>query len=102
MEDHIEAIDLIFHKGLIGETYCIGGMSEIKNIDLIRMIIKEYDFVQKNKTSSTELISFVNDRLGHDYRYAIDISKINNELGWKPKTKMNEGLKNTLNWYLND
>ena len=70
------------------------------NIDLIRMIIKEYDFVQKNKTSSTELI--INDRLGHDYRYAIDISKINNELGWKPKTKMNEGLKNTLNWYLND
>ena len=102
VEDHIEAIDLIFHKGSIGETYCIGGMSEIKNIDLIRMIIKEYDFVQKNKTSSTELISFVNDRLGHDYRYAIDISKINNELGWKPKTKMNEGLKNTLNWYLND
>ncbi len=102
VEDHVEAIDLIFHKGSIGETYCIGGMSEIKNIDLIKMIIKEYDFIQQNKTSSIELISFVNDRLGHDYRYAIDISKINNELGWKPKTNINKGLKNTLNWYLND
>ena len=89
-------------KGIIGETYCIGGNNEIKNIDLIKMIIKEYDIKKQNKNSSMDLISFVKDRLGHDYRYAIDISKIKNELGWEPKTNINNGLKNTLNWYLND
>lgn len=102
VEDHVEAIDLIFHRGVIGETYCIGGMNEIKNIDLIQMIIEEYDLIQQNKNSSIDLISFVEDRLGHDFRYAIDISKINNNLGWKPKTKIRIGLKKTLDWYLND
>ena len=102
VEDHVEAIDLIFHKGIIGETYCIGGENEIKNIDLIKMIIKEYDLIQQNKNSSIDLISFVEDRLGHDFRYAIDISKIKNELGWKPKTSISLGLKKTINWYLND
>ena len=102
VEDHVEAIDLIFHRGVIGETYCIGGMNEIKNIDLIQMIIEEYDLIQQNKNSSIDLISFVEDRLGHDFRYAIDISKINNNLGWKPKTKISLGLRKTLNWYLND
>ena len=102
VEDHIEAIDMIFHNGSVGETYCIGGNNEIKNIDLIKLIIKEFDDIQKKKKSSIELIAFVKDRLGHDYRYAIDISKIKNELGWKPKTNINNGLKNTLNWYLND
>ena len=102
VEDHVEAIDLIFHKGIIGETYCIGGENEIKNIDLIKMIIKEYDLIQQNKNSSIDLISFVEDRLGHDFRYAIDISKIKNELGWKPKTNLSEGLNKTLNWYIND
>ena len=102
VEDHVEAIDLIFHRGVIGETYCIGGMNEIKNIDLIQMIIEEYDLIQQNKNSSIDLISFVKDRLGHDFRYAIDISKINNNLGWKPKTKIRIGLKKTLDWYLND
>ena len=101
VEDHIEAIDLIFHKGIIGETYCIGGQNEIKNIDLIKMIIKEYDLIQQNKNSSIDLISFVKDRPGHDYRYAINISKIKNELGWEPKTNIGKGLKNTLIWYLN-
>ena len=102
VEDHVEAIDLIFHKGIIGDTYCIGGQNEIKNIDLIKMIIKEYDLIQQNKNSSLDLISFVKDRLGHDYRYAVDISKIRNELGWIPKTNFIDGLKKTVNWYLND
>ena len=102
VEDHIEAIDLIFHKGTLGETYCIGGNNEFKNIDLIKMIIKEFDNMQQNKNSSINLISYVKDRLGHDYRYAIDISKIKNELGWEPNTCIDSGLKKTLNWYLND
>jgi dTDP-glucose 4,6-dehydratase len=66
------------------------------------MIIKEYDLIKTNKNSSIDLISFVEDRLGHDFRYAIDISKIKNELGWKPKTSISLGLKKTINWYLND
>ena len=102
VKDHVEAIDVIFHEGSIGETYCIGGKNEIKNIDLIKLIIKEFDDIQKNKNSSIDLISYVDDRLGHDYRYAIDIVKIKNELGWHPKTNIDKGLKNTLNWYLND
>ncbi len=102
VEDHVEAIDLIFHKGIIGDTYCIGGQNEIKNLDLIKMIIKEYDLIQQNKDSSLDLISFVKDRLGHDYRYAVDISKIKNELGWIPKTNFIDSLKKTVNWYLND
>ena len=102
VEDHVEAIDLIFHKGIIGETYCIGGENEIKNIDLIKMIIKEYDLIQQNKNSSDDLISFVKDRLGHDYRYAVDISKIKNELGWIPKTNFIDSIKKTVTWYLND
>jgi len=102
VEDHIEAIDMIFHKGTVGETYCIGGENEIKNIDLIKLIIKEFDYMKQNKNSSIDLITYVDDRLGHDYRYAIDIAKIKNELGWHPKTNMDKGLKNTLNWYLND
>ena len=101
VEDHVEAIDMIFHKGTVGETYCIGGENEIKNIDLIKLIIKEFDYMKQNKNSSIDLLSFVKDRLGHDYRYAIDISKIKNELGWEPKTSVSIGLKNTLNWYLN-
>ena len=102
VEDHIEAIDLIFHKGSKGETYCIGGNNEFKNIDLIKMIVEEFDNIQQNKNSSLNLISYVKDRLGHDYRYAIDISKIKNELGWEPKTCIHRGIKKTLNWYLND
>jgi len=102
VEDHIEAIDMIFHDGSVGETYCIGGKNEIKNIDLIKLIIKEFDDLQQNKNSSIELISFVEDRPGHDYRYAIDISKIKNELGWEPKTNVKLGLEKTLIWYLNE
>ena len=102
VEDHVEAIDLIFHGGNVGETYCIGGNNEIRNLDLIKLIIKQFDSIKKYKNSSIDLISFVKDRLGHDYRYAIDISKIKNELGWEPKTSIDIGLKNTLNWYMNE
>ena len=102
VEDHVEAIDLIFHRGSVGETYCIGGNNEIRNLDLIKLIIKQFDSIKKHKNSSIDLISFVKDRLGHDYRYAIDISKIKNELGWEPKTSIDIGLKNTLNWYMNE
>ena len=102
VEDHVEAIDLIFHRGNVGETYCIGGNNEIRNLDLIKLIIKQFDSIKKYKNSSIDLISFVKDRLGHDYRYAIDISKITNELGWEPKTSIDIGLKNTLNWYMNE
>ena len=102
VEDHVEAIDLIFHRGNVGETYCIGGNNEIRNLDLIKLIIKQFDSIKKNKNSSIDLINFVKDRLGHDYRYAIDISKIKNELGWEPKTSIDIGLKNTLNWYMNE
>jgi len=102
VEDHVEAIDLIFHRGNVGETYCIGGNNEIRNLDLIKLIIKEFDYIKQNKNLSIDLISFVKDRLGHDYRYAIDISKIKNELGWEPKTSIDIGLKNTLNWYINE
>ena len=102
VEDHVEAIDLIFHGGNVGETYCIGGNNEIRNLDLIKLIIKQFDSIKKYKNSSIDLINFVKDRLGHDYRYAIDISKIKNELGWEPKTSIDIGLKNTLNWYMNE
>ena len=102
IDDHVNAIDLIFHKGIVGETYCIGGMNEIKNIDLIKIIINKYDLICENKNSSINLINFVKDRLGHDYRYAIDISKIKNEIGWEPKTSIDKGIKNTITWYLND
>tara|TARA_Y200000002_G_scaffold1660_1_gene1647 strand:- start:1359 stop:2336 length:978 start_codon:yes stop_codon:yes gene_type:complete len=102
VEDHVEAIDLIFHRGYVGETYCIGGNNEIRNLDLIKLIIKQFDSIKKYKNSSIDLISFVKDRLGHDYRYAIDISKIKNELGWEPKTSIDIGLKNTLNWYMDE
>ena len=93
---------MIFHNGTIGETYCIGGENEIKNIELIKLIINEFDAILENKNTSCDLISYVDDRLGHDYRYAIDISKIKNELGWRPKTNIYEGLKKTINWYIND
>jgi len=102
VDDHVEAIDLIFHRGNVGETYCIGGNNEIRNLDLIKLIIKQFDSIKKYKNSSIDLINFVKDRLGHDYRYAIDISKIRNELGWEPKTSIDIGLKNTLNWYINE
>ena len=95
VEDHCEAIDLIIHKGRVGEVYNIGGHNEMRNIDIVKMILKEL-----NKPES--LITYVTDRKGHDLRYAIDPTKIHNELGWLPKTKFADGLKKTVEWYLNN
>lgn len=95
VEDHCSAIDLIIHKGKIGEVYNVGGHNEMANIDIVKLILKEL-----NKPES--LISYVTDRKGHDMRYAIDPTKIFNELGWLPQTKFADGIKKTIQWYLNN
>ena len=98
--DHVEAIHTIFLKGEIGETYCIGGDNGRNNLDIVNKIIAIIDKKNSNKISSKSLIKFVDDRKGHDYRYAIDSSKLKNELGWKPSVSFDEGLNKTVNWYL--
>ncbi|MFH1159882.1 MAG: dTDP-glucose 4,6-dehydratase [bacterium] len=101
VEDHANAIDLIFHWGLIGETYNIGGHNEWKNIDLIRLLCRIMDRkLNRAPGTSENLITFVKDRAGHDLRYAIDSSRIRKELGWKPSLQFEEGLENTVDWYL--
>ncbi len=95
VEDHCAAIDLIIHKGRVGEVYNVGGHNEMANIDIVKLICKEL-----NKDES--LITYVADRKGHDMRYAIDPSKIHKELGWLPKTKFKDGLKKTIQWYLDN
>lgn len=99
--DHVEAIDTILHRGKIGETYCIGGGVQMSNIRLTHMICDKLDEILDYGTNSRELIKFVEDRKGHDFRYAIDSSKIQNSLDWSPKTDFNDGLDNTINYYLN-
>ncbi|MFO8088185.1 MAG: dTDP-glucose 4,6-dehydratase [Bacteroidales bacterium] len=99
--DHARAIDLIFRKGRIGETYNIGGNNEWRNIDLIRLLCEIMDEkLERPKGESAGLISFVKDRAGHDLRYAIDSSKIQQELGWKPSVDFRKGLSKTVEWYL--
>lgn len=93
VEDHCRAIDLILHNGRIGEVYNVGGHNEMRNIDIVKLILKELG-------KSESLITFVADRKGHDMRYAIDPTKIHNELGWLPETKFQDGLKKTIEWYL--
>jgi dTDP-glucose 4,6-dehydratase len=101
VEDHACAIDLIFHKGKNGETYNIGGNNEWKNIDLIRLLCRIMDRkLGRKEGESEQLIAFVKDRAGHDLRYAIDSSKLQNELGWKPSLRLEEGLEKTVDWYL--
>jgi len=101
VEDHARAIDVIFHKGPIGETYNIGGFNEWKNIDLIMEMCKTMDRkMGRESGSSANLITYVTDRAGHDRRYAIDASKLKNELGWEPSLKFEEGLEKTIDWYL--
>lgn len=101
VEDHADAIDVVFHKGKIGSTYNIGGWNEWKNIDLIDVIIKTVDKQLGNPINhSKHLMTFVKDRAGHDLRYAIDASKIKKELGWKPSLNFEEGIEKTVNWYL--
>jgi len=103
VEDHASAIDLIFHKGRIGETYNIGGNNEWKNIDLIQALCDIMDRKLGRATGdSAKLITFVKDRAGHDLRYAIDSSKLQMELGWKPSLQFKEGLERTVEWYLSN
>ena len=99
--DHANAIDLVFHKGRVKETYNIGGFNEWKNIDLIKLMCRQLDEkLGRSKGSSQSLITYVKDRAGHDLRYAIDASKINQELGWSPSVTFEEGLSKTIDWYL--
>jgi dTDP-glucose 4,6-dehydratase len=103
VEDHVKAIDVIFHKGKIGETYNIGGHNEWKNIDIIKELCRQMDEkLGREKGTSEKLITFVKDRAGHDMRYAIDATKLKNELGWKPSLQFEEGLSKTIDWYLNN
>jgi dTDP-glucose 4,6-dehydratase len=101
VNDHAVAIDVIFHKGKLGETYNIGGFNEWKNIDLIKVMIKIVDrMLGREEGSSDKLITYVKDRAGHDLRYAIDSSKLKNELGWEPSLQFEEGIEKTVKWYL--
>ena len=95
VEDHCKAIDLIIHKGKVGEVYNIGGHNEMRNIDIVKLICKELG-------KSEECIQYVSDRKGHDMRYAIDPTKIHRELGWLPETKFEDGIKKTIKWYLDN
>lgn len=101
--DHARAIDVAFHNGKNGETYNIGGFNEWKNIDLVKLLCKLMDIeLGRLKGTSEKLITYVKDRPGHDLRYAIDATKIKTELGWEPSLKFEEGLKKTIDWYLNN
>ncbi|WOC39801.1 dTDP-glucose 4,6-dehydratase [Polaribacter sp. HL-MS24] len=101
VNDHARAIDVIFHKGKLGDTYNIGGFNEWKNIDLIKVMIKTVDrLLGRNEGTSEKLITYVTDRAGHDLRYAIDSSKLKNELGWEPSLQFEEGIEKTVAWYL--
>ena len=93
VEDHCKAIDLVIHKGRIGEVYNIGGHNEMRNIDIVKLIVHALG-------KSEDLITYVTDRKGHDLRYAIDPTKIHNELGWLPETKFADGIRKTIDWYL--
>ncbi len=103
VNDHARAIDMIFHNGNLGETYNIGGFNEWKNIDLIKVIISTVDrLLGRKKGESDKLITYVTDRAGHDFRYAIDSSKLKNELGWEPSLQFEEGIEKTVKWYLDN
>lgn len=101
--DHARAIDLIFHKGKIADTYNIGGFNEWKNIDLIQVIVRTVDrLLGYPEGTSEKLITYVADRAGHDLRYAIDSRKLKNELGWEPSLQFEEGIEKTVRWYLDN
>ncbi|MBL6655228.1 MAG: dTDP-glucose 4,6-dehydratase [Flavobacteriaceae bacterium] len=103
VEDHAEAIDLILSKGVIGESYLVGGNNEQRNIDIVKLLINFIDQKLNNpKGHSLNLIKFVDDRLGHDYRYGVDTSKIKNELNWSPSTSFIKGIEKTINFYLSN
>ena len=99
VEDHCRAIDLVIHKGRVGEVYNIGGHNEMRNIDIVKLICEELDSLGRTDNAA-RLITYVTDRKGHDMRYAIDPAKIHAELGWLPETKFADGIKKTVRWYL--
>lgn len=99
--DHVDAIDAVFHRGTNGETYLAGGGNEMTNIDLVRILVRLVDkALGRPEGESESLITFVKDRAGHDFRYAVDISKIERELGWRPRVGFEEGLRRTVEWYV--
>lgn len=101
VRDHCDALSIVFERGTTGETYCIGGETERSNLELVEALCDLYDDLTGNAAgSSRELIEFVSDRPGHDFRYAMDISKIRRELGWSPSMDFGEGLRHTVVWYL--
>ena len=101
--DHARAIDLIFHRGKIGDTYNIGGFNEWKNIDIVKVLIRTVDrLLGRPEGTSDHLITYVTDRAGHDLRYAIDSTKLKQELGWKPSLQFEEGIEKTVRWYLDN
>ena len=101
VEDHARAIDVIFHNGVVGESYNVGGFNEWRNIDLIHLLCKIMDEkLGREPGESAKLITYVKDRAGHDLRYAIDASKLNKTLGWQPSLQFEEGLRKTVDWYL--
>ena len=103
VEDHARAIDLIFHRGKVAETYNIGGFNEWKNIDLIKGVIRTVDrLLGRTEGEDLDLITYVTDRPGHDMRYAIDSSKLQRELGWEPSLQFEEGIEKTVRWYLDN
>ena len=103
VEDHARAIDLIFHRGRVADTYNIGGFNEWRNIDLIKVLIKTVDrLLGRPEGASDHLITYVTDRQGHDLRYAIDSRKLQRELGWEPSLQFEEGIERTVRWYLDN
>ena len=102
VKDHVRAIDTILHHGQVKETYCIGGDAELSNLELVHLLVDEIDRQLGNPSGASRgLISFVDDRKGHDFRYAIDHSKLTGDLGWRPTTSLEKGLETTVSWYLN-
>jgi dTDP-glucose 4,6-dehydratase len=103
VKDHAIAIDTVFHKGTVGDTYNIGGFNEWKNIDLVILLCKQMDEKLGNENGTSDaLITYIKDRPGHDRRYAIDATKINKELGWSPSVTFEQGLSETIDWYLSN
>ena len=103
VEDHARAIDAVYHRGRIAETYNIGGFNEWKNIDLIRVVIRTVDrLLGRPEGAGEKLIAYVTDRAGHDLRYALDSTKLKNELGWEPSLQFEEGIEKTVRWYLDN